>query len=177
MGTDKAFIEIGSVPLWRRQLQVLEELRPHELLIAGPPHEQWQEMNCIIIPDAEPDAGPLAGMVGALQRCATPLLLVIAIDLPNMTSRYLRELVNSCAADRGIVPSHGERSEPLAAIYPKRSLPLAERCLASGELSVRRFAARCAAGGFVVQKEITSDERSLFLNMNTPEDLATLTNA
>ena len=65
MGRDKAFVEIDGVPLWRRQLQLLEELLPHELFIAGPAHDEWQQTNCIIIPDAEPDAGPLAGIVAA----------------------------------------------------------------------------------------------------------------
>ena len=177
MGTDKAFLKIDGVPLWQRQLQMLRELEPRELFVAGPAHEEWQEMNCIIVPDAEPKAGPLAGMVGALQRCSAPLLLVTAIDLPNMTTRYLRELVDSCTSDGGVVPSNGERAEPLAAVYPKRSLSLAERCLASRALSVQKFAARCVAEGLAIEKEITRDERSLFLNMNTPEDLATLTNA
>ena len=172
MGTDKAFIEIADVPLWRRQLQMLEELQPHELFIAGPAHEEWQEMNCIIIPDAEPNAGPLAGIVAALRRCSTKLLLVLAVDLPNMTSRYLREQIDTCTPDRGVLPSYGERSEPLSAVYPKRSLALAERCLASRDLSVQRFAARCVTEGLAVQKEITRDDRSLFLNMNTPDDLA-----
>ena len=172
MGRDKAFVEFDGVALWRRQLQLLEELRPHEVFIAGPAHEEWQEMNCIIIPDAEPNSGPLAGIVGCLQRCARPLLLVIAIDLPNMTTRYLRELVDSCAADRGVLPSHGERSEPLAAVYPKGSLSLAEKCLAARELSVQRFAARCVAEGLAIEKEITPGDRTLFLNMNTPDDLA-----
>ena len=177
MGTDKAFIEIDSVPLWRRQLQMLEALQPHELFIAGPPHEQWQEMNCIIIPDAEPNAGPLAGITAALQRSSARLLLVIAIDLPNMTERYLRELLDACSGDKGVVPACGARSEPLAAVYPRRALSLAEQSLASRDLSVQRFAARCVAEGFAVEREIPGDERSLFLNMNTPEDLATLTNA
>ena len=177
MGTDKAFMEIAGVPLWRRQLETLEALRPHELFIAGPAHDEWQEMNCIIIPDAEENAGPLAGITAALQRSSTPLVLVTAIDLPNMTGRYLRELLNACADETGVVPGGGARSEPLAAVYPRAALSLAEQCLASRDLSVQRFAARCIAAGFAVEKEITGDERSLFLNMNTPEDLATLTNA
>ena len=172
MGADKAFIEIEGVPLWRRQLQVLEELGPHELFIAGPAHDEWQEMNCIIIPDAEPNAGPLAGITAALQRCSAPLLLVIAVDLPKMTGRYMRELLSSCGGDTGVVPSYGERSEPVAAVYPARALSLAELCLASRDLSVQRFAARCVAEGFAVEKTITSEERPLFLNMNTPDDLA-----
>ena len=172
MGRDKAFIAIDGVPLWRRQLQLLEDLRPHELFIAGPAHEEWQQIGCIIIPDAAPDAGPLAGIVAALQRCSAPLLLVLAVDLPIMTGCYLRELVESCAPECGVVPSRDKQHEPLAAIYPKQSLALAERRVASRDLSVQNFAARCLAEGLVVQKEITRDKRPLFLNMNTPDDLA-----
>ena len=172
MGADKAFIQIDGMPLWRRQLRILEQLQPHELFTAGPAHQEWQEMNCIIIPDAEPNSGPLGGIVGALQRCSAPLLLVLAVDLPNMTSRYLRELVDSCAADRGLVPTFGERFEPVAAVYPKHALPLAEDCLASRDLSLQRFAARCLRGGLVDATEITRAHQSLFLNMNKTDDLS-----
>ena len=177
MGTDKAFIEIDGVPLWRRQLQVVQQLSPHELFVAGPAHDDWQQKDCIIIPDAEPNSGPIGGVVAALQRCSAPLLLVIAIDLPNITTDYLRELVDSCATDIGAVPISGERFEPVAAVYPRRALPLAQSCLASRDLALQTFAARCVDEGLAVQKEITAEERVLFLNMNTPEDLVTLTNA
>ena len=176
MGVDKAFIEIDGLPLWRRQLRMLQELGSQEIFIAGPAHTEWQKTDCIIIPDAEPNAGPLAGMVAALQRCSAPLLLVIAIDLPNITTDYLRQLVDRCATETGVAPTSNDRFEPLAAVYPRRALPLAQSCLAARELSVQRFAARCVAEGLVVQKEITPTERPLFLNMNTPEDLMTLTN-
>ena len=172
MGEDKAFIQIDRVPLWRRQLQILEGLRPQELFLAGPSHDEWREANCVVIPDAEPDAGPLAGIIAALRRCSAPLLLTIAIDLPNITSDYLRALVNGCSTACGVVPSHGDRFEPVAAVYPKRSLPLAENCLASRDLSVQRFALRCISEGLVNAKPITAAERPLFLNMNTPDDLA-----
>ena len=177
MGEDKAFIEVHGVPVWRRQLQVLEQLEPHELFIAGPAHDEWRSANCSVIPDAEPDAGPLGGLVAALRESSTPLLLTIAVDLPHMTPDYLRQLVGSCSADRGVVPSDGERFEPVAAVYPKRALALAESCLAARDLSVQRFAARCVAEGLLNVKEIAPGERPLFLNMNTPQDLLALTNA
>ncbi len=174
MGVDKAFIEIEGVPLWRRQLRMLQELAPHEIFIAGPSHTEWRETNCIIIPDAEPDAGPLAGIVAGLQRCSAPLLLVLAIDLPNMRTHYLAELLEESMAQRGIVPSHGARREPLAATYPHLSRALGERCLASRDLSVQRFAARCIAENLAQEKAITKDDQPLFLNMNTPEDLSSV---
>ena len=176
MGQDKAFIEIDRVPLWRRQLQMLESLRPHELFIAGPAHEEWQDAAAIIIPDAIGSAGPLGGLVAGLRRCTAPLLLTFAIDLPNMTSDFLRELLDSCHDNGGVVPTHRERFEPLAAVYPKRALRLAENCLATRDLSVQRLAAGCLSEGLVDVKKISPHQRPLFLNMNTPEDVATLTN-
>ena len=107
MGLDKAFIELDGVPLWRRQLQILEALAPDQLFIAGPPRDEWEEANAIVIPDAESGAGPLAGLVEGLRRSSTGLLVTIAVDLPHMTTDYLRELVDSCAADCGVVPSYG----------------------------------------------------------------------
>lgn len=177
MGKDKAFIEVNGVALWRRQLQLLQQLEPSEIFISGPSHDEWQHANCVIISDAEPNAGPLAGLVAALRRCTTPLLLTLAIDLPNMTSDYLRGVINSCGADLGAVPVAADRYEPVAAVYPQRAAHIAENCLASRQLSLQAFAARCIAEGLVNLKQIAPDERPLFLNMNTPEDVPAVTNA
>jgi molybdopterin-guanine dinucleotide biosynthesis protein A len=177
MGTDKAFIELEGVPVWRRQLRMMQQLEPTEIFISGPPHDEWKHADCVIIPDAESNAGPLAGLVAALRRCTTPLLLTLAIDLPNMTSDYLRGLMNSCAANVGALPAEADRYEPVSAVYPTRALHIAENCLASRELSLQRFAARCIAERLVNVKPIAPDERPLFLNMNTPEDVPAVTHA
>lgn len=177
MGRDKAFIAVQGMPLWQRQVQMLEELCPAEILLAGPAHPDWQKANCVIIPDAEPDAGPLAGIAGALQRSRESLLLVVAVDLPNMTGRYLRGLLSSCMAGCGVVPTRRDHLEPLVAVYPKRALAIAATCLASGEFSVQKFVERCLAGDLLRPKEIAAHEMPFFFNMNTPEDLATLTDA
>ncbi len=172
MGEDKAFIEVGGVPLWQRQLQMLQSLGPDELFIAGPAHDEWQEAGAIIIPDAAPGAGPLGGIVAGLRRCSAPILLTVAIDLPKISAHYLRELVDSCSADCGAVPSYGERLEPLVAVYPSAALSIAESCLAARDLSVQRFADRCIREGLASEAPINPEQRHLFLNMNTPDDLA-----
>jgi molybdopterin-guanine dinucleotide biosynthesis protein A len=173
MQRDKAFIEIGSVPLWRRQLRLLQELQPHEIFIAGPRRAEWENEGCTIISDVEKDAGPLAGLTAGLRRCSTPLLLTLAVDLPEMTTDYLRELL---AHEAGIVPHLELRFEPLAAVYPVTALSLAQSCLDSGDYSLQRFVSRCAAEALVRLKTITPAEEPFFLNMNTPEDLRLVIN-
>jgi molybdopterin-guanine dinucleotide biosynthesis protein A len=168
MHTDKAFLEIDGEPLWRRQVHLLQALEPHELFVAGQPRE-----GCIAIPDAQPDIGPLGGLVSGLRSCSTPLLLVLAIDLPRMTSDYLRRLIARSSETSGAVP----RGQPVSAVYPRRALSIAECCLTNGEHSMQNFAARCLSEGLVRQEEIVPADEHLFLNLNTPEDLLALTNA
>jgi molybdopterin-guanine dinucleotide biosynthesis protein A len=169
MGRDKAFLEIEGVPLWRRQLRILEQLGPVEIFLAGPARDEWQDAGCTIIPDAQEDSGPLSGIVTALRRAPSPLLLALAVDLPNITSDYLATLVARCADDTGVVP-RTERFEPLAAIYPARSLHIAEQLLASGNFSLQQFADRCIAEEMASEHRVSPDDAFLFLNMNTPAD-------
>ena len=165
MRTDKAALEIAGEPLWQRQVHLLLSLEPAELFVAGPARE-----GCITIPDAQPESGPLAGLVSGLRDCSAPLLFVLAVDLPRMTSRYLRQLIARSSKTCGVVPEQ----QPVCAIYPKRALALAEQCLLGGEYSMQRFAARCLKEGLVKEETIARTDEALFFNLNTPEDLRAL---
>lgn len=168
MQTDKALLEIEGAPLWLRQVHLLQALGPAELFIAGRAHE-----GCIALADAQPESGPLGGLVAGLRACSAPLLLTLAVDLPRMTSDYLRQLIAKCSETCGVVP----QAQPVCAVYPKRALALAERCLESRDCSMQRFVARCVAEDLVRRMDIESADERLFLNLNTPEDLRALDDA
>jgi molybdopterin-guanine dinucleotide biosynthesis protein A len=174
MGRDKAFLEIDGFPLWRRQLQILRELRPSEIFLAGPTQPEWIEAGLETVVDARTDVGPLGGLVAVLRRCKYPRLLVLAVDLPNMTSAFLAQLLPMCSNNGGVVPRRNERFEPLAAIYPVRCLALAESCLDAGEYSLQQLAFRAANAGLIAIKQIAESEESLFFNLNTPPDFAAI---
>ena len=127
-----------------------------------------------IIADAAPDAGPLGGLVAALRRCKNTRLLVLAVDLPNMTSEFLKQLLTICPDNGGVVPKTGERFEPLAAIYPARCLALAESCLNAGEYSLQQLVRRATDAGLMTTREMANAELSLFFNLNTLADLAAM---
>jgi len=169
MGRDKAFIEIDGVPLWQRQLRILQELAPTEIFLSGPPHEEWENVGCAIVPDAQEACGPLGGIVAALRVASSDLLLALAVDLPRMSANYLRVLLGGAVSGKGVIPWAG-RYEPLAAIYPKRSLALAEHLLAAGKYSLQSFASRCVDHDLAVRQPVSSADVALFFNMNTPDD-------
>jgi molybdopterin-guanine dinucleotide biosynthesis protein A len=174
MTRDKAFLEIGGLPLWKSQLEVLRELGPSELFLSGPQRGEWNNCGAEIVSDAAWDAGPLAGIVAVLRRCHSPFVLVLAVDVPAMTSDFLRSLLSSCNTGTGVVPVDTGRFEPLAAVYPTASLSLAEDSLQSRDHSLQSFVQRAIADGLVTDRQVFDDERPLFLNLNTPADLAAL---
>ena len=102
------------MPLWKRQLDVLRELAPVELLVSGV-HDLEYPPDVKVVPDRIEDGGPLAGILSCLKVAQSKLLLVLAVDLPNMNSKYLRSLVQRATPGCGIVPAIQQDLEPVSA--------------------------------------------------------------
>jgi molybdenum cofactor guanylyltransferase len=170
MGADKALIEIDGQPLWRRQLEALRRLSPDQLLLSGPERDPVIET----VRDEVVGAGPLAGISAALDRSSWPLVVVLAIDLPMMTTAFLRSLLQLCREEQGIVPQRGDYFEPLAAIYPKRCAPLAIAALQNGDFAMQNFVRAAISEELLLARTIADAEAPLFANLNTPADLAAL---
>jgi len=169
MGCNKAFLEIDGEPLWQRQVKILNELEPQKIFIAGPRLEEWRDYE--ILPDACANTGPLGGLTSAFRVCPTPLLLVLAVDLPRITTTFLGNLL---IEGSGVVPQLNGRFEPLVAIYPKTALPIAEKNLSRNEYSMQKFVQDCVAQQLVRPKKIPPSDAPLFTNLNTPQDRETL---
>jgi molybdopterin-guanine dinucleotide biosynthesis protein A len=166
MGRDKALIEIDGEPLWRRQLEILRQLSPEQLMISGPARD-----GCETIADEFEDAGPLAGVAAALRKCSAPLLVVLAIDLPKMTTEFFRSLLALCCNGKGVVPRGPKFFEPLAAVYPAASAELADGALQSGEYAMQDFVRVALNRRLLIAHEISPAEMPLFANANRPDDL------
>ena len=137
MGSDKALLEIEGEPLWRRQLETLRRLAPAQLMLSGPRREEWSD--CDLVADEVSHAGPLAGVAAALAKCTTPLLVVLAVDLPMMTTEFLQALLALCHDGQGAVPQGDHCFEPLAAVYPATCTPAVAAALQSGDFSLQNF--------------------------------------
>jgi molybdopterin-guanine dinucleotide biosynthesis protein A len=103
----------------------------------------------------------------------TPLLCVLATDLPWMTTSFLDRLIKIAMQDgRGVVPQNGEYFEPLAAVYPRAILNLVGEHLRQSDYSMQRLLQRAAELDLIVPYVINAEEQPLFRNVNMPADLA-----
>lgn len=171
MGRDKACVDIAGVPLWRRQLGLLAALEPTELLISGRPAAEYATSGFEIVEDQIAGAGPMAGVAAMLARTRAPLLLVLAVDMPFMTSACLERVLGHCTSPMGSVPWHGAFYEPLAAVFPKRALPMFEYALSKGDHSMQQLVRDCIAARFVEEFHIPAADLPLFRSVNAPADL------
>jgi molybdopterin-guanine dinucleotide biosynthesis protein A len=188
MGKAKAWLEIAGRPLIERPLEAARPL-VHQLgvvLPARPPSSpdltQWASSQRVeLLPDLYEDRGPLGGFCTALRRCRdqTQSALILACDLPSMTTGFLALLAEIHRQDRPqltlAVDQHG-RPQPLAAIYESSCLPIIEQLLGENRLRVDGLFP------LVVMRQVRFEEYAdlpgateLFRNLNTPEDLAEFT--
>ena len=171
MGRDKAAVLIGGQPLWQRQLSTLRAVRPHEIFISGKADGPCADAGVEILADNFPGLGPLAGIEAALRRASHPLVLVLAVDLPAMTADFLSGLIRDAGTGAGCVMRDDRWFEPLAAVYPRACLPLAEACLRDADRSMQRFVRIAVEQGFMRVRELPDSGRALFKNLNEPGDL------
>jgi molybdopterin-guanine dinucleotide biosynthesis protein A len=92
MGRDKAWIESDGQPLIALALDKIRQLGVAEVFISGRADVDYSALKIPVLFDAKPGCGPLGGIEQALQVCATPLLLVLAVDMPHMTVSCLQTL-------------------------------------------------------------------------------------
>jgi len=167
MGRDKALLDCGGEPLWRRQWRLLEQAGAGEIFLSARPEQDWVPSAVPTLADAVAGAGPLAGITAALARCRTTHLMVLAVDLPHMPPAWFRRLALDCAPGRGAVGRHGKFFEPLAAIYPCELRAAAETALGRGDYAMQAFIT--AAGAQLRMHEIGAKEAPWFANWNEPE--------
>jgi FdhD protein len=102
-------------------------------------------------------------------------VLVVAWDMPFVPAGLLRRLRELGDSSDVAVPESGSRRgvEPLCAFYAPSCLPAIEQSLSSGDLRVVGFHARVRVARLPASEvSAFGDPELLFMNVNTPDDLA-----
>ena len=171
MNRDKAFLNVDGRTLLARQIELVRLAGAAQILVSGRSGKDYSGYNCPVLEDKFQDAGPLAGIERALEAATAPLLLVVAVDLPNLTSDLLGTLFRHCRENAGAIPRINRKIEPLVAFYPKAAHPLLVKLLGEKSNAVKDFATGCVGSGLGTIIDLPADRANLFVNWNSPEDL------
>ena len=126
------------------------------------------------VADLRPGLGPLAGIETALSHAASPSALVLACDIPLVSTALLELLATEAAAAPGsiVVPEDADgRLAPLCGVYPTAALAVASRLLDVGERRPRALvdASPSRVVRFDEYRHLP-DAPVLLRNVNTPEE-------
>ena len=173
MGRDKVYLQVewegAFIPLWERQLAVLQSITPERLFISGT-RKQGYPTSIRVLEDDWPDVGPLGGIATCLSRSQSTFLLVLAVDLPRIQPGFLKKLLALSVAGCGVVPAHHNGFEPLIAVYPASSLALAIDQIRERDYSLQHLIAKLLENHLITSYEVEASERIQLENWNTPED-------
>lgn len=179
-GRDKGALVIGDRTIRDRQVAVLSRVSDDVLIVGGAPPDADEQLQDIRwIPDVHPDLGPLAGIEAALGAARHELVVVVACDMPGLTTAFLTHLCALAAqgAVDVVVPRTERGYHPLCAIYRAPTcLPVVAARLAEGRLAVKALFPSLRVREIAGPELATAGNPDrLLANINTPADHETMT--
>ncbi len=172
-GQDKRALRVGPTTILERQLAALDGL-VDRVFVVGALSADGGGAIPAIVPDRLPHAGALGGLYTALCEAAGSHVLVVACDLPFVTTALLARLISLAdSACDAVVPRSTDGLQPLCAVYARRLADEVRRRIESGRLKIQDLLGTIRVREVGPAEIATFDlEGRLFFNVNTPDDLA-----
>lgn len=164
MGEDKALLQlINGKPLLVSLMDRLKSNFP-EVVISGS-RERYGFAGAKVVEDAEPNRGPLMGLLCAMRISATELCFAISCDVPDIHLPFVRKMLAAAEGHDAVVPVLADgKKQPLFAIYRKSMVPVIEGLLAEGRLAVHALLDR-------IDVRYVDLDGDWYRNLNTPHDV------
>ncbi|MCU0480317.1 MAG: molybdenum cofactor guanylyltransferase [Anaerolineae bacterium] len=167
MGRDKAWVDLGGIPLIHHLLFAIHKAEFDDIFLVTNQRSKYDSLDLPIHPDSFINCGALGGIESALTHSKHDWTLAVACDIPFIRPDVLNLLVKSSHDNIDVVlPVAGEMTQPLCALYHKRCLDVARAQLNAGQYKVRDFLQKLRL------MLITINDPWCFFNVNTPQALA-----
>jgi FdhD protein/molybdopterin-guanine dinucleotide biosynthesis protein A len=137
-GSNKALAFFQGKPLISHAAELFSRLFSETLLVTNNP-ETYAFLGWPMTGDIFVGSGPLAGIHAALNKVASPQILVIGCDMPLIQEPLIRLLCRESAGWGVVVPELKQGLEPLCAVYQKSCLTVIEGNLNEGQRKLNRL--------------------------------------
>jgi molybdopterin-guanine dinucleotide biosynthesis protein A len=171
MGRDKALLTVGRRTMLERVADELAAVVSSVRLVGA---QKDYPVGFPNVPDIQSAYGALGGIHAALAATSAEWALVVACDLPLVTSQLLERLAQySTGSKDAVVPVQADgRPQPVCALYRREAcLPEIEDLIRADEHTPRALLDRVRTQyvQFSELRDLPGAE-NFFLNLNTPED-------
>jgi molybdenum cofactor guanylyltransferase len=176
MGRDKFALEINGETFLDNASNILKPVCETVKIVLS--QIQNIETSLPSVRDIFAARGALGGIHAALQNCDTKFAVILAVDLPRVTTGAIESLVRLALASNkfpAVVPRQTDgRPQPLCAVYRvKYCLPPLEKILGENDSASVRDFLDAISPKYIDASRLSTDEDLLF-NVNYPEDFLSL---
>jgi molybdopterin-guanine dinucleotide biosynthesis protein A len=172
MGADKAFVTLDGRTLLARALELARSVTP-DVRIVGDATKF--AAFAPVVEDVFRGCGPLGGIHAALRSSQTELNLILAVDVPFVSTALLQYLIKRARSSASAVVTIAQAGggwQPLCAIYRRAFADAAEQSLRAGRYKIDALF-EATRTQLMTEEEFEAEgfSRHMFRNLNTPEEL------
>lgn len=166
-GLDKGLVELNEIPLVQHVIERIQPQVPEIVISANRNIKTYEKLGFAVYSDDINDfAGPLAGILKALQQCKSEWLLAVPADSPFVPHDLALRLSQNIQDNKIAIPHDGKYLQPTFALIHKSLVTSLEHFLQQGERKARVW---------MQQHPHTivdfSDKAGAFININTEDEL------
>ena len=170
--TDKALLPINGKPMITYMIKTLSKQVATIIINTNRHNEQYQQLGYQVVTDELNDyQGPLAGIASVLTHVKTPYAMVVPCDVPLFPAHLGEQLMNELQKNNAdiCVAHDGTRTQHMFMLLRHAMKNRIEAYLSTGQRKVKAWVSS--------ENYVTADfsqEKNLFYNINTPNDLEKL---
>ncbi len=171
-GQDKGLIDFNGQPIVEILIEKLKQQQVKIAINANRNLETYQAYGLPVISDELSDfQGPLAGFAAAMDAVDTDYILTLPCDGPLLVDNFVDLFIETQSRQQAniSVADDGERLQPVYALIKVDLLENLISFLQSGDRKIDRWYAQ-----HKFKKVDFSSQKSMFANINKPEDRAAL---
>ena len=179
MGTDKRFLEVEGCPLILKSFRTARETGfPIRVLLSQ--LDEKEHFAEVLGPEAEfsidehPGDGPLAALAGALMGLETEYGLLLAVDYPYLSSRFLTKLATAIdESPKAVLPLSEGIPQYACGLYHRSLASSARQAVESGTRSLKGWVASLGASVVLLEPQTWQRwaEPHELTNWNRPSDI------
>jgi molybdopterin-guanine dinucleotide biosynthesis protein A len=165
-GSNKLLETVGEEPMVSKVFHTVAPIVAETFLsVAGHPPSDLHFAPCIV--DLRPGIGPIGGIHTALETFSYEYFLVVAGDMPSLTSQDLLRLLNAAMPDDDVVLAvdPAGRRHPLVGIYRQSVRPLVLRCIEEGHYAMSHLIS------LIRSVRLVTFPLDVLTNVNSPGDM------
>jgi len=173
LGRNKALEIIGGKTVIERVLARLSLIVNTIIIVTADGKNHLMPLpDARFVADVYPGKGPLGGIYSGVSTSSTDLNIVVACDMPFLSTDLLQHMLELAPGFDAVVPRTRESLfEPLHAVYSRNCLPVIKSHVETGKLSIRAFLAEVKVR-YIEEDECRRYDLELlsFFNMNRQAD-------